>query len=121
MLWKVKVLEKDGANEWGLPVVSEILYSDKWRKGKFGTSRGLMPGDPLSSFLFTLVVDVLNRIMKKARDYNLIEELVVGREEVEITHLQFADDTIFFLKDDDQTRNNLNNILETFCLISENQ
>ncbi|KAL6124775.1 hypothetical protein ACLB2K_077285 [Fragaria x ananassa] len=87
-------------------------------RGKFGASRGLRQGDPLSPFLFTLMVDVLNRLMERAREFNLIEGLVVGREEVEITHLQFADDTIFFLKDDDQSWNNQNIDLESFCLIS---
>ncbi|PRQ36601.1 putative RNA-directed DNA polymerase [Rosa chinensis] len=113
-------------------------FGDRWRKwiggclrsanfsiqingrprGKFGASRGLRQGDPLSSFLFTLVVDVLDRLMERARDCRLIEGLVVGREEVEITHLQFADDTIFFLKDDDHNWNNLNMVLESFCLFS---
>lgn len=32
--------------------------------------------------------------------------------------MQFADDTIFFLKDNDQTWNNPNIVLESFCLIS---
>lgn len=64
-------------------------------RGKFMASRGLRQGDPLSPFLFTIVVDVLSRLMEKAQEFELIKGLVVGRESIEISHLQFADDTIF--------------------------
>ena len=87
-------------------------------RGKFGATRGLRQGDPLSPFLFILVVDVLSRLTEKAKECGIIEGLAVGRENVEITHLQFADDTIFFLKDDEQNCANLNLILETICCIS---
>lgn len=87
-------------------------------RGKFEATRGLRQGDSLSPFLFILVVDVLSRLTEKAKECRLIEGLTVGRENVEITHLQFADDTIFFLKEDEQNCNNMNMILESFCLIS---
>lgn len=87
-------------------------------RGKFGASRGLRQGDPLSPFHFILVVDVLSKILERANVSSLIEGLTVGRENFEVTHLQFADDTIFFLKDNDQNWANLNSILESFCFIS---
>jgi hypothetical protein len=87
-------------------------------RGKFGATRGLRQGDSLSPFLFIMVVDVLSRLLERAKECSLIEGLSVGRENVEITHLQFADDTIFFLKDDDQNWAKLNSILESFCFIS---
>lgn len=59
---------------------------------------------------------MLSILAKRARDCGLIE--LVGRENVEFTHLQFANDTIFFLKEEDQSCNNLNLILESFCLLS---
>ena len=42
-------------------------------------SRGLRQGDPLSSFLFTIVADVLSRMLLKAEERNVLEGFKVGR------------------------------------------
>ena len=63
---------------------------------KIQASRGLHQGDPFSPLLFTLVVDVLSRLMEKAQIVRLIERFVIGKDKVMVSHLQFADDTIFF-------------------------
>ncbi|CAL8995025.1 unnamed protein product [Prunus brigantina] len=65
-------------------------------RGKFRASRVLRQGDPLSPFLFTLVIDVLSRIMEKALAADQFHGLFSGHEMVEVSHLQFANDTIFF-------------------------
>lgn len=41
-----------------------------------------------------MTVDVLSGLMEQARNFIVVEGLTVGRENTEITHLQFADDTI---------------------------
>ncbi|KAL5572566.1 hypothetical protein UlMin_022163 [Ulmus minor] len=64
--------------------------------------RGLRQGDPLSPFLFILVADILGRMMDKAVSIGEVKGFKVGREEVVVSHLQFADDTLFLL-DPDQT------------------
>lgn len=51
---------------------------------------------PLSPLVFTMVVDFLSQMVDRARERHLIEGLSVGREEVEISHLQFTHDTNFF-------------------------
>ena len=59
-------------------------------------SRGLRQGDPLSPFLFTLVTDVLSRMLLRAEERNSLEGFRVVRNSTRMSHLQFADDTIFF-------------------------
>ncbi|KAI5329624.1 hypothetical protein L3X38_029021 [Prunus dulcis] len=52
-------------------------------RGKFTVTRGVRQGDPLSPFLFTLVIDVLSRLMEKAQENNFIHGLITGRDRVE--------------------------------------
>ncbi|RVW69923.1 putative mitochondrial protein [Vitis vinifera] len=67
-------------------------------KGWVKASRGLRQGDPLSPFLFTLVADVLSRLMIRAEETGITEGFLVGRDRTRVSLLQFADDTIFFSK-----------------------
>lgn len=45
---------------------------------------------------FTIVVDVLSKMMLKAEESSLLESFLVGRSRTKVTLLQFADDTIYF-------------------------
>ncbi|VVA41200.1 PREDICTED: RNA-directed DNA polymerase, partial [Prunus dulcis] len=140
MVFKIDLEKAYDHVEWRF--VDEVLirkgFGDRWRswirgcletanfsvmingrpRGKFRASRGLRQGDPLSPFLFTLVMDVLSRIMEKAQDADEFHGLSPGNGMVEISHLQFADDTIFFIEDKEEYWNNLLQILELFCFVS---
>ncbi|XP_020420593.1 uncharacterized protein LOC18774736 [Prunus persica] len=140
MVFKIDLEKAYDHVEWRF--VDEVLirkgFGDRWRswirgsletanfsvmingrpRGKFRASRGLRQGDPLSPFLFTLVMDVLSRIMEKAQDADMFHGLSPGLGMVEVSHLQFADDTIFFIEDKDEYWNNLLQILELFCFVS---
>ncbi|RVW25091.1 hypothetical protein CK203_113760 [Vitis vinifera] len=48
-------------------------------KGGVKASRGLRQGDPLSPFLFTLVADVLSRMLMRAEERNMMEGFRGGR------------------------------------------
>lgn len=45
-------------------------------------------------------MDVLSRLLSKGHDHGAIEGFRVGRENVVVSHVQFADDNILFLSDD---------------------
>jgi hypothetical protein len=56
--------------------------------------RGLKQGDPLAPFLFLLVAEGLAGLMRSAVEKNLFKGFAVGSEGLEISHLQYADDTL---------------------------
>lgn len=66
---------------------------------EFTMERGLRQGDPLSPLLFIIVTQVLHTLIVKAKSLVLIKGIRIG-DTMDITHLQFADDTILFLNDD---------------------
>ena len=70
-----------------LSIASYSVFINGRLRGKFKGSRGLRQRDPLSPFLFTLIVDVLGRFIDKAKDSNEIRGFTVGRDKVEVTHL----------------------------------
>ena len=65
---------------------------------KFIPQRGLRQGDPLAPFLFNIVVEGLNGLVKEAMDKNLFLGFSVDRNEVKVSILQYADDTLFLGK-----------------------
>ena len=83
-------------------------------KGWVKALRGLRQGDPLSPFLFTLVVVVLSRLMFKVEEKGLTEGFLVRRNRTSVSILQFADDTIFFSKASLEHLHNLKIILLVF-------
>ncbi|KAJ9708595.1 hypothetical protein PVL29_000566 [Vitis rotundifolia] len=97
------VLEKKGFSprwrKWMrgcLSSVSFVVLVNGNAKGWVKAFRGLRQGDPLSPFLFTLVADVLSRMLLRVDERNALEGFRVGRNITMVSHLQFADDTIFF-------------------------
>ena len=67
--------------------------------GFFGSSRGLRQGDPLSPFLFLLIMEVLSHILKKTEDAGFIQGFLVGPVNstgIRVSHLLFSDDIILF-------------------------
>lgn len=60
---------------------------------------------------------MLGRLIDKAKAMNLIRGLQVGKEMVEISHIQFADDILFFVKKERHVRF-LVEVLNSFCQMS---
>ena len=66
----------------------------------FKMERGLRQGDPLSPFLFVIMAEVLNKSMQRAVSLGLVKGLQIGSDDIQLTHLQFADDTLVFCEAD---------------------
>ncbi|KAL5541335.1 hypothetical protein UlMin_044595 [Ulmus minor] len=82
------VLEKKGFGVRWRSWMRGCIYSANFSimingkpRGRFGASRGLRQGDPLSPFLFILVADILGRMMDKAVGIGEVKGFKVGREE----------------------------------------
>ena len=69
----------------------------------FQSARGLRQGDPLSLYLFVLGMDILSRLINEAMERNFLSGCKIGgvgeEEELELSHLLYADDTMLFCKD----------------------
>ena len=63
---------------------------------QFKASRGLRQGCPLSLLLFNLVVETLSGLLHSAISHDLFKGIKVGFNDVMVSHLQFADDTLIF-------------------------
>ncbi|RVW53000.1 Suppressor of mec-8 and unc-52 protein-like 1 [Vitis vinifera] len=67
--------------------------------GFFPSSKGLRQGDPISPYLFILGMEVLSALIRRAVQGNYISGCRLrgrGGEEIMVSHLLFADDTIIF-------------------------
>jgi hypothetical protein len=67
--------------------------------GFFGSSQGVHQGDPLSPFLFVLVMEAFSRMLGAFTSRGLILGLSMGSSEqnrVNVSHLLFVDDTLIF-------------------------
>ncbi|GKU93948.1 hypothetical protein SLEP1_g7497 [Rubroshorea leprosula] len=85
---------------------------------EFPVSKGICQGDPLSPFLFLIVAEGLNGLVSATVEKNLYKGVKVGNGDTMITHLQFADDTIFFEEASDENIKVVKGIMRIFELAS---
>ena len=62
---------------------------------EFVPSRGLRQGDPLAPLLFNIVAEGLTGMMREALNRDLYRSFLVGKQNLPINILQYADDTVF--------------------------
>ena len=84
----------------------------------FNIGKGLIQGDPLSPFIFVLVAKVLNKLLEKAKEGGFVKSLKVGKNMIELSHLQFTDDTILFCPAKEEVIINFKRILNYFGIMS---
>ncbi|GKD99597.1 RNA-directed DNA polymerase, eukaryota, reverse transcriptase zinc-binding domain protein [Tanacetum coccineum] len=64
------------------------------RHGYFKSGRGLRQGDPISTYLFTLVIEVFSLMVARKVASNPAFKYHKGCKELKLTHLSFADDLL---------------------------
>ncbi|XP_071704231.1 uncharacterized protein [Rutidosis leptorrhynchoides] len=85
---------------------------------EFSLERGVRQGDPLSPFLFIIAAEELNILAKKAIENGLFKGVEVGYDKVAVSHLQYADDTLFIGEWSRANICNLMKLLECFEKVS---
>ncbi|GAU48842.1 hypothetical protein TSUD_186170 [Trifolium subterraneum] len=81
--------------------------------------RGLKQGDPLAPFMFLLVVEGLSGVIRSAKERNMFTGFKVGNTGLYVSHLQYADDTLFIGEASMENIWSLNAILRSFELVSD--
>ncbi|KAK3199511.1 hypothetical protein Dsin_022926 [Dipteronia sinensis] len=104
--------------KWCISTPSMSVLINGSPSGGFVIERGLLEGDPLSLFLFNLAVECLSRCFEKAVDLNMVRGIGFGNDEVHVSHLQYADDTILFLEPKMEYLVNSKRILRCFEMVS---
>ncbi|XP_071729333.1 uncharacterized protein [Rutidosis leptorrhynchoides] len=79
--------------------------------------RGLRQGDPLSSFLFILVAEVLSRLLSNDLKNRVLQGFKVDSN-TNVNHSQFADDTILIVFPSTQELNRIKEVLNLFSQVS---
>lgn len=80
----------------------------------FKPKGGLLQGDPLSSYLFILGMDVFSRMCSISQDIGLFSGIKLTRRSPTISHLLFADDVMLFFKITNKAATKINNIVQNF-------
>jgi hypothetical protein len=115
-----EVLELRGFNPTFIRFVKQITHGGSVGvkvndiEGDFLTGKGLRQGDPIAPLLFNCIVDVFSRMLVKGTEEDLISGLCPNFLPGGIVSLQYADDTLLFLKNVPRVALNLSWILTCF-------
>jgi hypothetical protein len=81
----------------------------------FLPTRGIRQGDPISPYLFLLCAEGLSCLLQKKEETGELKGIRNGKSGPSISHLLFADDSVFFTRGDERSINALKSALHTYC------
>ena len=82
--------------------------------GNITPHMGLRQGDPLSSFIFILCTEALVSLINHAENQGKITGMRVSRTSPPVSHLLFADDSLFFCKAEPRECDEVMKVLKTY-------
>nr|XP_027089582.1 uncharacterized protein LOC113710661 [Coffea arabica] len=106
---------------WIMSCMSSVSYSfniNGERVGYVKPSRGIRQGDPLSPYLFLFCSEGLSNLMARAIEDRQITGLKLSRNGPVLSHLFFADDSLFCCKAHPQEARAMQRILAKYELAS---
>ena len=86
--------------------------------GFFKSKRGLRQGDPISPYLFTIVMEAFNMMVKRQIRRDGRFRFHWGCEKFQLTHLCFADDLLLLCHGDLISASILRRALDEFAMCS---
>ncbi|GJT11650.1 RNA-directed DNA polymerase, eukaryota, reverse transcriptase zinc-binding domain protein [Tanacetum coccineum] len=86
--------------------------------GYFKGERGLRQGDPMSPYLFTLVMEILTLIIKRKVESNHGFQYHFGCKKLKITNVCFADDLLMSCHADSISVSVLKESIDEFCKVA---
>ncbi|KAJ0880137.1 putative RNA-directed DNA polymerase [Helianthus annuus] len=140
MFFKVDISKAYDSVNWSFlnSVMAQMNFPSRWRSWimatlysakasvlvnrsptrEFDCTRGLRQGDPLSPFLFVIVMEALSCVMKKASSIGLFKGIEVTVDGPLLSHLIYADDVMFVGEWSSLNIYNLRRIMRCFYLAS---
>nr|XP_025625612.1 uncharacterized protein LOC112717904 [Arachis hypogaea] len=101
--------------------VQSVSYNVLWNGGKteeFYPTRGLRQGDPISPYLFVIVMDRLSQMIEEKVEMEQWRPMRISKEGLHISHLLFADDLLVFGEASKEQGKTILECMGEFCRMS---
>jgi hypothetical protein len=86
--------------------------------GEFRPSRGIRQGGPISSYLFLIAAKGLSGLLKQSRQSSHLQGIQVATTTPAVDHLLFADDSMLFVKANEEGARDVKALLDKYCAAS---